>query len=218
MEVFNHAEDYAELYPLCIQMARQIDGNRDLPLKECLKVLAKDHFSMGTGIPEEFQDYPLRAPDNPRLNAILEHSMRVQMGTIPGTELFESICCGHLPIATTILMHGYLTHLGIESDLVRGTIEHKHGKGEIFSTWLEVGGKTVDSTYFRVQPKNFICMCVLKHSGCYLKDKVPPLKWLIWFKLLEAPDMFEKILVMELADNSPLLGNVYHHNLNNFCP
>ena len=53
-----------------------------------------------------------------KINMMLEHSMKIQMGTIPETE-FSQCILSNACLAVSGLLHIYFNNLGIQSDLGR---------------------------------------------------------------------------------------------------
>jgi hypothetical protein len=154
-------------------MARDIAGKKDLPFLDCLRIVSKERFRLGSGIPSKYQKAPWRVPfsrHNPKLNELLDRSFKVQMGAMPGTEFYSNLV-SHACIVVTGLMHGYLKHLGIESELVNGCLVDKYCT--VFHTWLEVSGATVETAFAFPEDgaENQVFKC--KSSCKYLKNHVP---------------------------------------------
>ena len=71
--------------------------------------LIKRNFRPGDGIPQKLLSNPWRLEDRKSLNPILEHSMKVQMGTLPNTEFNEYILSDQVSLVVNGLILGYLS-------------------------------------------------------------------------------------------------------------
>jgi hypothetical protein len=154
-------------------MARDIAGKKDLPFLDCLRIVSKERFRLGSGIPSKYQKAPWRVPfsrHNPKLNELLDRSFKVQMGAMPGTEFYSNLV-SHACIVVTGLMHGYLEHLGIESELVNCCLVGKYCT--VFHTWLEVSGATVETAFAFPEDGAENQVFKSKSSFKYLKNHVP---------------------------------------------
>ena len=99
-----------------------------LTLNEALFLVATKKQLSTVGIPQSLSTFPWRVPnrsdisqhlstDNVRkINQILEQSMKIQMGVIPGTE-FDKYILSNACMAVSGLLHVYLKGLGIATDI-----------------------------------------------------------------------------------------------------
>jgi len=133
------------------------ENPENLTLNEALFLVSKRH-DLGSGIPDKYVGAPWRIPPTPttstpegvadKVNWLLNLSMKVQMGTIPGTEFSRNIfTTGCLAISG--FLHLYLRDMGIASQLQVGVLKFgtRPGVDGTPHVWLKVLGSLVDNAF-----------------------------------------------------------------------
>ncbi len=103
---------------------------------------------LGRGIPSHLVGPPhlVRATSDhaEKINKVLRRSIKVQGGsTASGLKCLLSNAC----IMTTGLVHHYLTALGIDSEVVAGTISAPNLGFSVPHVWLEVNGEVINTSF-----------------------------------------------------------------------
>ena len=138
-------------FPKCWSKAAKLakDQKEEHPkvFDKALKILAEKNLVLGNGIPDKCKSLPWsfsQVSHHPRkeyIERLLRHSMRVQSGTVPGTEVSDgNVVMSNACFAAAGLMRNYLETVGIEDVEVVAGIIGQQGIPHVPHVWLEIGG------------------------------------------------------------------------------
>jgi hypothetical protein len=127
-------ERFSATFSLATRLAHELeldyytsDPTR-LTLQEALFLIASKKQLPDVAIPPTVNSFPWKVSDVvasqntlseekiKKINSVLEHSMKVQMGTIPDTE-FSKYILSNACLVVSGLLHVYFNSLGITSDI-----------------------------------------------------------------------------------------------------
>ena len=129
-------ERFKKIFTVATQLATELkldyytSDPKRLTLQEALFLVASKKKLPDVAIPPAFASCPWKISENMtekqniseekrnKINMMLEHSMKIQMGTIPETE-FSQCILSNACLAVSGLLHIYFNNLGIQSDLGR---------------------------------------------------------------------------------------------------
>ena len=127
-------ERFSGVFSFATQLARELkleyytSDPKRLTLQEALYLVAQKKQLPNTAIPTALSEFPWKIPNTcditnslsdekvKKINGVLEHSMKIQMGTIPGTE-FDKHILSNACLAISGLLHVYFNALRIHSDI-----------------------------------------------------------------------------------------------------